>query len=40
MDATVEALVTAADLPISVPIVGVGQPDFNTQMNILEGDDQ
>jgi hypothetical protein len=28
MDATVEALVAAADLTIHVPIVGVGQPDF------------
>jgi copine 5/8/9 len=39
MDATVEALVAAADLPISVLIVGVGQADF-TQMNILDGDEQ
>lgn len=39
MDATIEALVAAADLPISVLIVGVGQADF-TQMNILDGDEQ
>jgi copine 5/8/9 len=39
MDATIETLVAAADLPLSVLIVGVGSADF-TQMNTLDADER
>jgi copine 5/8/9 len=39
MDATIEALVAAADLPLSVLIVGVGSADFS-QMNTLDADER
>jgi hypothetical protein len=38
MDDTVEAIVTASYLPLSIIIVGVGSADF-TNMNTLDGDD-
>ena len=37
LSSTIEALVKASDLPISVIIVGVGLADFNS-MNELDGD--
>uniref|UniRef100_A0A6U4PYR0 C2 domain-containing protein n=1 Tax=Neobodo designis TaxID=312471 RepID=A0A6U4PYR0_NEODS len=38
-DATVDAIVDAADAPLSIVIVGVGQADF-TLMRMLDGDDR
>jgi hypothetical protein len=37
MSQTIESLVAASDLPLSVIIVGVGNADF-TKMEILDGD--
>ena len=37
MDATIDTIVAAANLPISVVIVGVGHADF-TKMEVLDGD--
>ncbi|KAL9657419.1 hypothetical protein ABK040_014406 [Willaertia magna] len=38
MDATIEQLVAASSLPLSVVIVGVGNADFSS-MSVLDGDD-
>ena len=38
MDETIEAIVQASALPMSLIIIGVGGADF-TLMNILDGDD-
>lgn len=38
-DKTIDAIVQASFLPISIIIVGVGNADFS-QMNILDGDGQ
>ena len=39
MDDTIDALVEASFLPISVIIIGIGDADF-TNMNILDADDE
>ncbi len=39
MDATIAAIVAAADLPLSIMIVGVGEADFS-MMDTLDGDDE
>jgi hypothetical protein len=39
MDSTIQSIVAAADLPLSILIVGVGNADF-TQMDTLDGDKQ
>jgi hypothetical protein len=37
MTETIESIITASELPISILIIGVGDADF-TNMNILDGD--
>ncbi len=39
LDSTIQSIVSAADLPLSILIVGVGNADF-TQMDALDGDKQ
>ena len=39
MDETIDSLVEASYLPISVIIIGIGDADF-TNMNILDADDE
>lgn len=39
MDQTIEAIIEAAKLPISIIIIGIGADDF-TNMDILDGDDE
>lgn len=38
MDSTVEAVVAASDIPLSIIIIGVGDGDF-TNMEVLDADD-
>ena len=39
MDATIASIVAAADLPLSIMIVGVGEADFS-MMDTLDGDEE
>lgn len=38
MDATIDAIIEASSMPISIVIIGIGKSDF-TQMEILDGDE-
>jgi hypothetical protein len=38
MDSTVEAIVAASDIPLSIIIIGVGDGDFS-KLEVLDADD-